>query len=307
MKPFISVCIPAYKNAQYLKVLLESISVQTFKDFEVIVSDDSPGDEVDILCRSYLTVFPLQYQKNQPSKGSPANWNACIAKASGSWIKIMHADDWFAADDALEKFASAAKQNPGAGFIFSGFTNYEHNKVKDVNILGGYHEHALQKSPLLLFKKNYIGHPSTTLIKNDLPAWYDEKIKWVVDFEFYIRALKQMDFYVIKEPLINIRLHEEQVTKTAFRNREVEIPENLYLLNKLGTSVLGNIYVYDYYWRLMRNLGIRDIDSLKGYSKGMDVPAAICKMIGFQKHFPLFLLRIGVISKTVMFISFLGR
>lgn len=50
MPPLISICIPAYKNTDYLSVLLQSVAVQTFRDFEVVVSDDSPTDEVETLC-----------------------------------------------------------------------------------------------------------------------------------------------------------------------------------------------------------------------------------------------------------------
>ena len=48
--PLISICIPAYNRTTYLKRLFESIVDQVFKDFEVIVSDDSPNDSVKDLC-----------------------------------------------------------------------------------------------------------------------------------------------------------------------------------------------------------------------------------------------------------------
>ena len=47
--PLISICIPAYKRIDYLQKLLDSISIQTFKDYEVIVTDDSPDESVEIL------------------------------------------------------------------------------------------------------------------------------------------------------------------------------------------------------------------------------------------------------------------
>jgi glycosyltransferase involved in cell wall biosynthesis len=105
MQPFISICIPAYKNASYLDVLLRSIESQTFRNYEVIVSDDSQDDEVEILCKHYSTKFSLQYHKNSPAKGSPANWNMVISLAKGEWIKMMHDDDWFAGKASLAAFA----------------------------------------------------------------------------------------------------------------------------------------------------------------------------------------------------------
>jgi glycosyltransferase involved in cell wall biosynthesis len=46
MNPLISICIPAYKRTEFLQRLLDSIDIQTFKNFEVIVTDDSPGNDV---------------------------------------------------------------------------------------------------------------------------------------------------------------------------------------------------------------------------------------------------------------------
>ncbi|HPH85715.1 MAG TPA: glycosyltransferase family 2 protein [Ferruginibacter sp.] len=303
--PLISICIPAYKNDKYLEVLLNSISNQTFRDFEVIITDDSPGNEVESLCNNFHDKFRLTYLKNIPSKGSPANWNAAIKKASGRWIKIMHDDDWFSNNKSLDRFARAINENPGINFIFSGFSEYENGKAISIDQLPKNIQLKLKRTALTLFKKNYIGHPSTTLIKNNLTEWYDENIKWVVDFEFYIRVLKTNSFSYIDEPLINIGISHEQITKAVFRKKEVEIPENIYLLNKLGIGVLGNIWVYDYYWRLIRNLGIRHADEMYTYLNGQPVPNVIGSMIKYQKFIPLSLLRIGAISKLNMFLSYL--
>src|SRR5215203_885011 len=116
---FISICIPAYKHVEYLKRLLDSTVIQTFKNFEVIITDDSPGSEVEQLCLQYKSLLPIKYIRNNVPLGSPGNWNACIGNASGQWIKIMHDDDWFANEESLKSFADAAFQNGDSNFIFS--------------------------------------------------------------------------------------------------------------------------------------------------------------------------------------------
>ena len=47
MTPLISICIPAYKRAAFIKRLLDSIAIQSFQDYEVVITDDSPGDDVE--------------------------------------------------------------------------------------------------------------------------------------------------------------------------------------------------------------------------------------------------------------------
>ena len=79
--PFISICIPAYQNKKFLERLLKSISIQTFKDFEVVVSDDSPTNELENICRSYSDTFKIHYYRNAIPLGTPGNWNFAISKA----------------------------------------------------------------------------------------------------------------------------------------------------------------------------------------------------------------------------------
>ncbi len=57
--PSISICIPAYKNSNFLNRLLMSINSQLFRDFEVVVTDDSPDESVKELCLKYESKFTL--------------------------------------------------------------------------------------------------------------------------------------------------------------------------------------------------------------------------------------------------------
>ena len=125
MSPLVSICIPAYKNKDFVLVLLNSVAEQTFTDFEVIVTDDSPSNEVEQICKDFEGKFLIKYFKNQPPKGSPANWNEGISKASGRWIKIMHDDDWFTNSKSLEVFVNSIPENDNIDFVFSGYRKYE--------------------------------------------------------------------------------------------------------------------------------------------------------------------------------------
>ena len=119
----ISICIPAYKRTDFLQRLLDSISIQTFPDFEVIVSDDSPDEAVGRLCAQYSSRFTLHYFRNERSLGTPENWNAAVKQAGGTWIKIMHDDDWFADTSIVfPPMQDAACRASGiSGFIFSAY------------------------------------------------------------------------------------------------------------------------------------------------------------------------------------------
>ncbi|MCB0775920.1 MAG: glycosyltransferase family 2 protein, partial [Chitinophagaceae bacterium] len=172
--PLISICIPAYKNEAYLKRLLDSIGEQSFKDFEVIVTDDSNSDAIRLLCARYQSAFDLSYYGNPSALGSPENWNESIRKANGEWIKIMHDDDWFVDKGSLKKFALKAGDGK-VDFIFSGYYNINLDTGKKKKFtLNQFQNFLLRRNPLNLLKRNLIGHPSTTLIKNTQNLFFDK-------------------------------------------------------------------------------------------------------------------------------------
>lgn len=285
----------------FLRRLFMSIQSQQFKDFEVVVSDDSPDNTAKDFIQQYREFFPIKYLSNNPSLGSPANWNNAIKNATGTWIKLMHDDDWFSGPGSLGVFADAAKKDE-AGFIFSSYNNiYVEEDRTEMYKMNSWEKYLLQRSPFNLLKKNFIGHPSTTLIKNDGKFLYDEQFKWVVDLEFYIRILSAGIIYKhIPEPLINIGMSSQQVTATSFRIPAVEIPENIALLEKIKPSSLKRIYAYDYYWRFIRNLGVRNKDFIDKYYKGDNVPRLLLTMIKQQSYIPASWLKFGFVSKITM-------
>jgi glycosyltransferase involved in cell wall biosynthesis len=307
--PAISICIPAYKNQAYVKRLLDSVAAQQFRDFEVVITDDSPDNELRELAETFRASFPVLYHKNEQPLGSPANWNKAIALASGAWIKIMHDDDWFATEQSLGFFYEATLSS-NANFIFSGFINQELDTGQQHPfVISAMDEQLLRRNPLYLFRTNFIGHPSTTLIRNNRTEWFDEQVKWVVDIEFYMRLLREEHtFFAIKEPLVCIGVGAEQITKQAFRNPAFEIPENLYLLQKLGIGCLKYVFVYDYYWRLVRNLQLKSSAEMEQYLAGSSVPVPVQQMIRLQQKLGQgWLKKSGVYSKVGMGMSYLAH
>lgn len=303
----ISVCIPAYKNADFLRRCLDSLVTQTFTDFEVILSDDSPDDSVAKIAEVYKDVLQVVYYKHDPSLGTPANWNFAMQKANAEYIKLMHDDDWLAEDDALQKFYDCLEQNPSADFCFAAFHNVhiKQGRVEPV-FCSPFLRKLLKKDRYNLFKVNFIGPPSVVFQRNNRQDWYDERLKWLVDFEGYIRFLQsKAGFVYIDECLVNIGLSGEQVTSSVQHDVKVVLPESLYFLQKHGTAILKNIFVYDYYWRTLRNFHIKKAQDIVNAGWEDEIPAPVLKMIAAQKKIPSFLLKRGAVSKPCMLLSYM--
>ncbi|MEO7209375.1 MAG: glycosyltransferase family 2 protein [Chitinophagaceae bacterium] len=302
-KPAISICIPAYKRVDSLKRLLDSITIQTYKDFEVIITDDSPDDSVQKLADTFKEKIHLEYSKNNTTLGTPANWNACIDKASGEWIKIMHDDDWFANKKSLAVFAGRINDN--GKFIFCDYQSIdEENKVVKKSFISNSWKTRITDEPYTLYAKNMIGPPSATLIHKSIMESFDEKLKWLVDVDFYISVLsKEKKIIHINEPLISIGLSETQVTNACFLNPLIELPEGLHMLKKNGINKLRYIWVYDAWWRLFRNMHIQNEAELEQYVP-LKWPPVLVSMLNDQNKYAPSLLKNGFFSKAAMFISF---
>ena len=283
--------------------LLQSIAMQTFKDYEIIITDDSPDESVKQIVDSF-SELPISYVKNDHSLGTPANWNRSVSMAKGEWIKLMHDDDWFANEQSLQKFADKAEQ--GKAFIFSGYeTVFQSGERKTAHFPPFWRKRIIE-NPVTLLSTNVIGTPSVTLVSKRIHEAYDERMKWRVDIDYYIRMLKQeRDFALIDEPLIRVGMSEEQVTNSCLNVPDVELPEGLLLLEKHGVRAVRNIKVYDAWWRILRNTGVRKKEQLWQFAPGGHWPVVILKMVTHQSLVPSRVLKIGLLSKAMMFLSWL--
>ena len=302
----VSICVPAYKRIDFLQRLLDSIFVQTFRNFEVVVTDDSPDDSVRNLCDQYQNKFLLRYYRNAHTLGTPANWNEAIRKSSGEWVKLMHDDDWFADENSLQYFIETIDKNNSLSFVFSAYQNVSLGNGQSKKIFPEpFRYKMLGRNPATLLSANCIGPPSVVLHKKNDLILYDTRLKWLVDIDFYMRYLSATRAVYIPAVLVNIGISGQQVTKDAFGNRQVEVPENFLLLEKTGTGILKNILVFDAWWRLIRNLRIRNKDDIRQSGYEGPIPSRIIAMIQCQHKISMTLLKIGLISKMCMFICFL--
>lgn len=303
-KPFVSICIPAYRRLDFLDQLMQSIAIQSFTDFEVIISDDSPDDSVKQYLDEKSFSFSISYFHHETSLGTPANWNFAIREAKGKWIKLMHDDDRFIDENGLQAFVDATKESQ-AKFIFSSFIRKDNiTGAESVDDLPMARLKKLTDNPFLLLANNLIGPPSNTMVHHSLQSiLYEERMKWLVDLEYYIRLLQKTSFHFIDQPLIYIGVSEEQVTSYSFNNAAIQVPEYSLMLEKYGINPLKNSVVFDAWWRAIRNLKIRSLADWKKYG-GQDLPPHIKRMIRIQSKVPTSLLQKGIVSKSLMSFCF---
>ena len=302
--PLISICIPAYNRTDGLKRLLLSIQEQSFKNYEIIITDDSSNHQVYDLITGYFAHLPIRYFKNEKALGTPENWNEGVRKATGEWIKIMHDDDWFSNVNSLKIFADSISST-NALFLFSYYTDVVPEVGKKTVVQGSsFWLERIAKEPAILWAKNYIGPPSVTLYHKSIAYSYDAQMKWLVDIDFYRRVIKDYGFKLIPENLICVGVGSTQVTQYVKYELPLQAQEHLLYLNKLDNNELNNFWVFDYNWRFIRNFNIKNTEDLKLYNNIGDTPLFLQQIIKVQKRMPALLLKWGITSKLLMSICY---
>jgi glycosyltransferase involved in cell wall biosynthesis len=98
--PVVSVIIPNYNHAPYLRQRIDTVLGQTYQDFEVILMDDCSTDESRAIISEYAGDPRVRIEFNEKNSGSPfKQWKKGIALARGRYIWIAESDDY--ADETL--------------------------------------------------------------------------------------------------------------------------------------------------------------------------------------------------------------
>ena len=111
----VSVAIPTYNRAHYICETIDSVLVQTYKDYEIIVVDDGSTDNTREILKRYGGKIKYFYQANQ---GQASAWNYAVSQSSGEYIAFLDDDDlWF--PEKLERQVEVLDKNPDLGFVCS--------------------------------------------------------------------------------------------------------------------------------------------------------------------------------------------
>jgi glycosyltransferase involved in cell wall biosynthesis len=95
-KPRVSIGMPVFNGEKYLRETLDSLLAQTYRDFELIISDNASTDYTQQICREYATKDSrIHYYRNEENLGAPRNFNKVFELSSDEYFK------WAAYDDVL--------------------------------------------------------------------------------------------------------------------------------------------------------------------------------------------------------------
>ena len=232
-KGLVAICISTYQKVDYIKRLLDSIKIQTYKDFVVIISDDTEDSSIEEVIINYKDI-KIDYHRNSKKLGPTCNTNNAIKlaqKYNPEFIKVMHHDDCFSTPDSLFKMVQIIDNNPNVDLVFTA-TIIKSPQKEYVRLHTEQEWKNYSEDFRNIYSFNYIGGPSATIVRNN-GILMDSNLVWYVDAEWYLQLLsRNKEIIYIKEPLITINISDTQVTNACMYNPKLCIDEVIYIYIK---------------------------------------------------------------------------
>ena len=206
----VSICIPCYemhgKGGEFLSFNLNKILLQTYKNYEVVVSDHSVSDLIKEVCDEYiLKGMNIKYLRNEANRGnSSSNINNAIRNSDGDLIKILFQDDFFFHTKALEDIVDVFS----SGEIRWLVTACCHS-LDGQNFERDYYPRYTED---IMEGNNLISSPSVlSFLNSDNPVLFDENLVWLMDCDIYKRLyLENGDPFYLNEINVVNRTWEGQ-------------------------------------------------------------------------------------------------
>jgi glycosyltransferase involved in cell wall biosynthesis len=216
MNPLVSIGIPAYNGAQFLRECLDSILAQTFEDFEVNLIDDCSTDETVAIASAYCKRDPrITVHLNPVRLGLVGNFNRCVALARGKYVCIFGQDDVMLPENIGLKL-ELLENNPAVGFVHSNiFRIHDHGKVFAEHWAAESTENYIQTGHHLMSKlligSNSICCPSVLARKSclDHVGAFDDRLFFTCDWEMWMRLCAGYDVACLGRPLVKFRRHSD--------------------------------------------------------------------------------------------------
>jgi len=263
----ISVIIPTFNRKETLKRAVQSVLMQSYTPYEIIVIDDGSDDGTKEWLKDNFPNVKYIYQMNS---GVSSARNKGIKFARGDWIALLDSDDeWL--PSKLKDQANEIELNPAAKFLHTNEiwirNGVRVNQMKKHKKYGGYiFEKCLDMCRI---------SPSSVLIKKDIfdeIGMFDETLKVCEDYDLWLRFASKYPVHFLDQPLIKkYGGHSDQLSKVddgieSYRIRSLKKIMNSGILNKKQKTITKDVLVkkmYIYAKGLEKRNKIRELNDTK--------------------------------------------
>lgn len=225
--PIVSVILPNYNHASFLKERIDSILNQTYQDFELILLDDCSTDNSrDILSKYEQHPKVSALLLNEKNTGNTfLQWDRGIRMAKGKYVWIAESDD--CADvHFLECTVRAMEQNRNAVMCLTGSISIDehgnqmkhkfYDRWKETGEVKCFDGHEYVKHNLMY--RNYVYNASMVLFRREVYVKLDksfQRYRCAGDWQFWAEVAWQGDVLEVRSRLNRFRQHTNKVSSRA--------------------------------------------------------------------------------------------
>lgn len=202
----VSIVLPTYNRAQYIRKSIDSCLGQTYSNIELIIVDDCSTDETPEIINSYED-NRIKYIRHTTNIGLPNALNTGFANSSGEYL-TWTSDDNYYDTEAIKEMVYFLKTR-GCSFVYC-----DHYWVNDENK----YIHIKLPDTVALDKGNHVhGCFLYTREVMDTIGEYDPSTKLAEDYDYWIRVSKKFSMGHLSKNLYVYRVHEQSlITKRYY-------------------------------------------------------------------------------------------
>jgi glycosyltransferase involved in cell wall biosynthesis len=228
----VSILVPNYNKANYLRETLDSVLNQTYTNWECIVVDDHSTDDSCEIIEEYAardSRFRMYKRPSNRKSGGNAARNYAFEISKGEYINWLDSDDIIDSEFLTEKL-SMFRLDPNYDFVLGNISSFE-NDIKNANPIKGLNLSLKDINyPLESLKGGFWVQTSLPLFKKEflltLDNLFDERILRGQEAEFFVRIfLKEPVFEFSNKSILYWRIHDTSKTSN-FQNSTIRKQES---------------------------------------------------------------------------------
>lgn len=251
-RPLLSIIIPIYNVAPFLRQCIESIISQK-GNIEIILIDDGSSDESPSICDEYTLKDKRVHVIHKQNGGVSSARNVGLDTAEGEWIWFVDGDDYIA-DNAIKELETIIKNNTDTGLI-----RFSHQRLQDKYITKINIENVFNLTKNTYLQKHHSYLNQTMLFKHELinhiNLRFSENIKLGEDLEFQYKYLFYCDHPIqYNKPLYIYRSRESSATNSNDSRYKIVNDSLTVLSNLLSFVNKRNITPEPWFYIKIQNL-----------------------------------------------------
>lgn len=217
VSPKVSICLPVFNGAAYLGEAIESALKQTFTNFELLIIDDGSTDSSVEIARHYAARDPrIIVSTNSKRLGLFANYNACLVKARGVYIKPFAQDDLIE-PNSIARMVEVLDKYPEVTLVSGGKSLIDQSGKETKRIIQLAQDTTIPGKEViiahLILLGNWVGEPSVVMFRaRDIGLGFDHSYYHYGDIEYWFRILEKGQLFYISDVLCQFRSHSASTT-----------------------------------------------------------------------------------------------